>query len=545
MGVGSDSLGRSSTPGNRVVRALVVALALALLSGLTVSASQAAARRAVSVSRSVSGGTALTGDAASVSGRVSVAPRGGRVALQRLVGRSWRTVRTDRLSAQRTYRFPLATRAAGTARYRVYSPADAGRRAGASRSFALNVLACPRSAAPARGVAAWFNHPGQRTPSRIVRGLSRLFCSAARGAHINIGLYFTTGALDRSEVGRLMVPLQRVARHRGVKVRFMLEGKLYGRGGPMASALPIIRRFATVSLCRYGCHNDRPGAVKGGGIQHHKFVTVSDTSWRRGVDPAVVVSTANWSHSQLHKFWQSALLLHNDRGLFREFDVQAKTLVACGTAAGCASWGTRMQQLSLSPRTYALTNTAGVWHDAAATERRGSTGTGRGVTFSPWKLTDPLAYALRGYRCTPEHRTVRVAHMFVTAGRQKVVNALRALRQSGCDVRVILRQLHNSPLEDGVRRIKAAGLPVRCLGRMHNKVILVDAVRKSDGRPDRVMWVGSQSLGANALRNNDESLLRLSTAEATGSGARLGNSRLWSAFLGDWGAMRRHQQPCG
>src|SRR3954447_26045975 len=144
MGVSSDSLGRSSTPGERVVRALVVALSLALLSGLTVSASQAAGRRAVSVSRSVSGGTALTGDAASVSGRVSVAPRGGRVALQRLVGRSWRTVRTDRLSAQRTYRFPLATRAAGAARYRVYSAADAGRRAGASRSFALNVLACPR-----------------------------------------------------------------------------------------------------------------------------------------------------------------------------------------------------------------------------------------------------------------------------------------------------------------------------------------------------------------------------------------------------------------
>ena len=540
----SDSLGRSSTIGQRFVGALVVALALTLLSSLTVTASQAATRRAVSVSRTVVGSTVLTGDGASVSGRVSVAPPGARVALQRLVGRTWRTVKSERLTSLRTYRFAIATRVAGAARYRVYSPADTRRLAGASSSFVVNVLACAPGTPPTRGAAAWFGRPFMRTANPIVSNLARLFCSAARGARINIAMYFVTSPMDRSAVGQLMVPLQRVARYRGVKVRFILEGKLYGQGAPLASSVPVLRRFAAVTLCHAGCHNERAATAPGNGITHHKYVTVSDMAWSRGVDPAVVMSSANWSESQLHRFWQSAVLIYDDDALFKQFDVESETMVACAVN-GCASWAARMGQLGLSPQTYGLRDQYGLWYDVAPHERSGDASRGRGVTFSPWSGRDPLATALRGYTCTPEHRTVRVAHMFITSGRQAVIDALAALQAQGCDVKIVLRQLPGTPEQDGVKRLRAAGLPVGCLLRVHDKVVLVDAVRTSHGRPDRALWMGSQSLGLSALRSNDEALLRASTADATNSMARYANSAMFGGFMNHFDAMYRLRERCG
>jgi hypothetical protein len=166
------------------------------------------------------------------------------------------------------------------------------------------------------------------------------------------------------------------------------------------------------------------------------------------------------------------------------------------------------------------------------------------VTFSPWSGADPLAARLRGYTCTPEHRTVRVAHMFITSGRQGVIDALSGLKAQGCDVKILLRQLPGTPEQDGVRRLRAAGLSVGCLLRVHDKVVLVDAVRRANGRPDRALWMGSQSLGVSALRSNDEALLRVSTADAETSAARLANSSLYSGFMGHFNAMYRVREKC-
>jgi hypothetical protein len=530
-------------PTSSGVRLLVGLLALVLCAGLStlpVGSSEAASR--VRVTRTVDAGTVLAGDRATVRGRVTPAARGTRVSLQRLVGKRWRSVKSTRLTARSTYAFSLATRRAATARYRVLAPARAGRRAATSPAFGLRVLACTPSAAPSRGAAAWFGGPWVRSTSPISRQLARLFCAAAPGSTVDISMYFVRAVLDRSDVGAILVPLQRVARYRGVRVHFMLEGRLYGRGAAFASSTRILRRIGTVTFCNAGCRNERPAGTRGEGILHHKFITISDMSWRRGADPAVVVSSANWSQSQLHNFWQSALLLYDDQALFRQFDVQWNTMAAC--SRGCASWAARLSRLSLAPRTYGLTNSNGVWNDAVPVERLGGSTTGRGVTFSPWPGVDPMAAALRSYRCVPGHRTIRVGHMFITSGRQSIIDALAALRARGCRVQVILRQLPGkTQLQAAIKLMARARLPLGCLDRMHNKIVLIDAVRVSDGRPDLAMWMGSQSLGLSALRTNDESLLRTSSAAASGPD-RIANQRMYLAFNANWEQMARVQKRC-
>jgi phosphatidylserine/phosphatidylglycerophosphate/cardiolipin synthase-like enzyme len=165
------------------------------------------------------------------------------------------------------------------------------------------------------------------------------------------------------------------------------------------------------------------------------------------------------------------------------------------------------------------------------------------VLFSPWPRGDPLEAALHGYTCTSAHHTVLVDHMFLTSSRQAVIDALAGLARRGCRVRIVLQKLDHGPLADGARTVRASGLRVSCVARLHDKVVLVDAVRRSDGRADKAVWTGSQSLGGRALRFNDEALLRVSTADATGR-ARVADAILYSRFLSSWRALSRHRQAC-
>jgi phosphatidylserine/phosphatidylglycerophosphate/cardiolipin synthase-like enzyme len=132
--------------------------------------------------------------------------------------------------------------------------------------------------------------------------------------------------------------------------------------------------------------------------------------------------------------------------------------------------------------------------------------------------------------------------MFVTAGRRAVIDALAGLAHHGCRVQVMLQKRTGRPLADGARRVRAAGLPVSCVAGLHDKVIMVDAVRP-DGRADKAVWTGSQSLGGRALRFNDEALLRVSTADAGGR-AKVANQALYSRFLREWRTLRRHREAC-
>ena len=251
---------------------------------------------------------------------------------------------------------------------------------------------------------------------------------------------------------------------------------------------------------------------------HHKFVTVSDTRWRPGVDPVVVSSSANWSNSPLRQ-WQSTVTSYDDRALAREFGIQFETMLSCASPGHCASWSSRLRALGLDAASYAMTAVDRLWFDDRPTVRMGSPGRGSSVFFSPRRHHDWLVNSLDGYTCTAQHRTIRVGHMFVTPSRVRVLEALARLRSRGCRVSMVLSTPVSEATRQGVRLARQLGFSPTCLRGMHDKLITVDAVVASTGRPDRSLWEGSQSLGGHALRSNDEAMLRLST-EARRPGGR-------------------------
>jgi len=522
----------------RLVSTLAAAL---LLTGLIGTGADAAATLRVTVTRAVSATTVLTGDSISITGRVSPARTGAPVVLQRYVGGRWGTVRTTTMTSAGTYRLTLSSWTYSSYRYRVVSPADSRRKSGVSASFVAKILTCERSSAPASGRAAWFTRPGLRTTSPIATQIGRLLCSAARGATVNIAMYFIRAGGD---VDTILRSLSRVSRYRGVKVRILLEGRLYRSGTPLAPELTALKRYATVVLCQLGCQNERYGEEAKGAIMHHKFISINDMTWASGADPAVVMSSANWSQSQLRYKWQSAALSYRDASLHRETEKQWKILNACAGPGGCATWNDTVAKSSLSPSTDGISQRANLWHSTLATERLGNPGSGTGLTFSTWLAADPVASALRSYSCTPAHRTIRVAHMFITLARLSVIRALQELRAKGCSVYVVVGGVGGAKPGPGVMALREAGVNVTCTADVHDKIVLVDAVRIADGRPDRSVWMGSQSLSGNALRANDEAMLRFSTSGATPTAAHA-NAVVWNGFIGQWGRIHAKRASCG
>jgi hypothetical protein len=426
------------------------------------------------------------------------------------------------------------------------SVSSAGASAAASAAavrVAAGPRACPAMRRPARPNHVWFSRPGLRGTAPIARHVAQLICSAARGARVDIALYYIRAGDPHVEA--MLRSLRRMVKYRGVKVRILLEGKLYRRGSGLSSSLAPLRRFAQVVLCNRGCRSERRFVAGGppAGIQHHKFVTINNMRWSPGADPVVVSSSGNWSESQLERHWQSAMMTYGDRRLFREFHMQWELMRTCAARTGCAGWSRRMQQLGLGNQ-YAVVSNTNVWHDARAALRSGDAGRGSQVLFSPYPgaLDDPVAGSLQGYDCSAGG-SVWVAHMFVTRARNAFLAALQDMQTAGCDVRIILSTSDASTSVEGRRLAQERGLPVVCVPHMHDKLVLVNAVRLDSGQRDHMLWSGSQSMGGNGLRKNDEAYIRLSVTEASGTAAAA-NQVVWNRYLAYWRTMRNHTAPC-
>lgn len=528
--------------GTRVRLPFLVAAVILLVLCCTQQVVAAAPSGRVRVSVAATSTLVHSGSPVRLRGTISSADRREVVRLQRHTSHGWRDVATDRLNSRRRYSMLVRPRL-GTHSYRVVAPAHRRLRWGASAAVRVQALPCTPLARPTSRTAAWFSHPGQRSASQLATNLGRLICSAARGARVDIAMYFIRELQGQADMDALLKPLAGVARYRGVKVNIITEGKVYRSGSPLLPTLSSLRKYTTTTVCRFGCHNDRPDPAAGGNpsIMHHKFVTISDMAWLSRVDPAVVNSSANWSRAQLANQWQSAVVMYDDPVIEKQFDIQWRELKACAT--DCAGWGAQQRSLGISATDYALTDHAGLWTDAVVHERRGGDGRGTEVVFSPQDGADPLVQELDDFTCTPEHHTVRVAHMFVTRGRNSVIAAFGHLVDRGCDVQVVVTNPGGPLQADGIKRLRAIDVPTTCASRLHDKLILVDAVHRSTGLPDRVLWMGSQSLGGKALRANDESSLRLSTAEATGAAVRE-NSAVYHAYAKHWQAIDAVKQGC-
>ncbi len=529
----------------RLLVALLAVVATALPVALPQVAQAATSKRVVKITRTVSPSTVMTGQAVGITGTVTPAPTGSLVALQRYASGQWTTVARARVNYRDRYSFRIVP-ATGQRYYRVYSRPDARRYSGTSYRASITALSCTAKPAPSRPVEAWFADNRGSSTSEIASRMGRTFCAAAPGSRVNVAMYFIRTGAANGDVEAILTPLERMARFKGVKVRILLEGKLYTRTSPLYPTLARLRSFAQVVLCEWGCRNEQAAPLAGGGraISHHKFVTISDMSWASGVDPLVVSSSANWSQSQLRYHWQSAIMTYKDAALTREFDLQWEALATCAGALGCSYWSNRLTRWGLPSDGYGLQPVEQVWRDVVPRERPGSAGHGSGVLFSPWGgADDPVATALQQFTCQPGS-SVRVAHMFLTRQRNRVLYTLKALQNAGCDVRLLFSADTDSGGIEGIAKARSLLLPVTCVARVHEKAIIVDAVRKETGTRERALWTGSHSLSGTALAVNDETLLRLSV-ERAGSPYAAANVSVFDTYQNRWTELSQRAVPCG
>ena len=513
-------------------------LLLGLLQILATAEPATAAGRPVPITRTVSARTVLSGDRVRVHGRVGRLAPGSKVALQRSTSLGWRTLGWTRTSRTGTYSF--APRVHSSRWFRVYSPRHPRRPASASAPVHVRAAGCAGMGQPA-ATTAWFAAPDPRHRSPMARHIGRLICSAAPRATIDVAMYFIRSR--NPDTNLILGSLRQVARYRHVRVNILVERRLYAGHSSLRGSWRDMRRFARMHSCDLGCHDQRRG-VRGHSpsIMHQKFMRISDTVWRPGVDPAVLFSTANWSRQQLRERWQSTVVVYDDRRLATAVRSQWRMLDACGSRSGCNAWNRNVDPLRPVPGIGYMRPVGGIWF-GRMTEFQSDPGRGVGLSFTPRVSGDPVASALNAFTCTRQHHTVRVAHMFITRTRAKVIRSLARLEHEGCDVRVDLSRPGTRAQRSGIRRMARIGVAVGCVGSVHDKLILVDGVRRSTGEPDQMVLMGSQSLGGTALRRNDEAMLRLGTATSTGAAQRA-NQRVFESYLAHWSAINRHRGSC-
>ncbi len=523
----------------RVLTALLVgALALSLC---TAAPAGAAVRKAAKITVSVSARELMAGDPVRITG-TTTAPARSVVALDRRTSTGrWVTAYQTRTTSKRAYTFafdPPAT----TTTYRVASLKTRTTRLARTGTFTVKAFPCVPRPAPDGGSTVLFTKPGPQGVSSTAANISRFICSAATGAKINIAMYFMRYGAGQADSNLIIDSLEAMARFRRVKVRIALEGRLLRPGMSLTSTLSHLRRFATVTVCDQGCHHVGTTApTQTPAILHDKFMTISDTRWRSYVDPLVMSSSANWSRAQMTAAWQSTMFQWNDRVLASDFNAQFEQLVNCGSSARCTTWNSSRARMGYAAAGYGMTLVDGTWAEPTV-ERRGTSGRGTLVSFTPQRTSDKLAYALERYTCSPTHRQVRVAHMFITPGRKRVLDALKALKTKGCDVQLVFSQPTLQGQLDGINLAKSMGLTTSCATGVHDKLVMLDGINPA-GQWDRTVWSGSQSLGGYALRRNDEQLMRYSTAQASGS-AYTQNKLIYSVYLRYWQQIRAVAGAC-
>lgn len=147
------------------------------------------------------------------------------------------------------------------------------------------------------------------------------------------------------------------------------------------------------------------------------------------------------------------------------------------------------------------------------------------------RILNKVAKAMRA----GEPTRIRVAmYLF---NRITIRNRLSALARDGADVNIVLSSHNHEGLprnRDLQETLNANGvaarlLPVRSVGVMHSKYLLIDAPYRLQGevRRRRIVWTGSHNYTRNALNMNDEILLRV-TEPAVYAGYLEDWERLWN-----------------
>ncbi|WP_326582822.1 phospholipase D-like domain-containing protein [Streptomyces sp. NBC_00481] len=346
-----------------------------------------------------------------------------------------------------------------------------------------------------------FNDPlGEESEQLAIRTrLIELTAAALPGSTIKVAVYHVWEA---SVVNALVA-----AEERGVNVQVLLdESSVSDRPtntahGTLAAALGTDRTKGSYVVT---CPVDRSclGDPKyGQSIMHNKFWLFSAVE---GATNVVVQTTSNSTPSAHTKFFNDALLLPNNPTMYDAYADYFDTQVA----QDWASWEYRTVSNGL--------------YKAYFFPRAGSS-----------RATDSVYSVLNNVQCSYKdtagvtRRTwVRVAIFKIT--RMAIAEKLVALKKAGCDVSIVYAESDSAKSSGGTKGTwemmhTSGGPTVRCYNDdrdplnpgqklttpyiIHTKYILVDG--QYDGVRNKISFTGSGNYTGPALRENDESIVKV------------------------------------
>ena len=367
---------------------------------------------------------------------------------------------------------------------------DGDRDADADADADADIDAEPPPNVPAP-LSVFFTRPADDcTPDTTIEDVwVNLVGAAPAGELIRVAMYNWT----RSPIADALL----AAAARGVDVRAAVDGGEATQLDDPASALARLQAGLPAGAVTF-CSSAGGTACIGSVINHNKFLLVSGLD--DGTRDVVVQSSANLTTSQTRQH-NNAVVIRADATLFATYLQYWNDLATDDQDLDYY----RSAEGDLATKAYFFPRDGG---------------------------GDTVASVLGNVACEPGAR-IRIAMAHWTDGRPAVVAALEELAASGCTVEVITRQGNEvvGELSEAINLLLFPDVPCpgsSALIQVHSKYLLIDAPYGTDAPRQwrRLVWTGSHNYTGNALRRNDETLLRIE------------DGPVFDAFGADWELIR-------
>lgn len=342
----------------------------------------------------------------------------------------------------------------------------------------------PCAAAPPVKIetGAVFSDPLQDRAGAVAERLCSYFKQADAGSIISLAAFVISGQSGEDYVDQLLA-----AHERGVKIQVVMDGWQISKA-PSARLIKALGTDTTAGSWVAVCSNTSPegntSSCQGTKGMHNKFALFSSVSGQQNV---VVQSSANVTDVNHVSYWNNALTVTGDDGLYRAY----------------RSYHADMARMEQTPD-YHRTETS-----------RGPAGVSV-VRFFPAATADPVAQRLSELQCKNKNSSVAVTMSEWDDTRAAVAEELGRLKAEGCEVTVAA-----GPVDGQVAAVlDAAGIERRVVedtsttGRVHSKYFVVSGMRDSaspeGNRGDAsFVFTGSHNYNSTSLRRNDEAILEL------------------------------------
>jgi hypothetical protein len=449
--------------------------------------------------------------------------------------------------------------------------------------------ALPALDGPPPLVDAWFNtqtdfptrgnwDPNNHRPWIFPQRISQLICGATPGSTVRMGMYFirATNDSNATEIGRpesdanvVYEAMEWLAKYRNVKVQVVLDNTNTCATAPPGQSCTHImtpsarraveQRFSKIPgrqvvYCVNGCFNQMRYGVNTYGIEHEKFITISDTNFggsyaspdatdSAGQHPVVISSSANLARSQIRNYHQEASEIYDDQEAWRQFDVRFQGMWSCALDY-CSKLGDPATHTigapgyvgPADPGGRALVQEPGrkIWADPFL-YRHTDPGRGTRITFAPQRDvpdSDVFIHQFDNVDCDVQDK-IRIAMFKLTdAKADEMVRTLRQLKARGCDIKMLMStsegQTVVSPSVSSA--LKNAKIDFACTQiAMHTKMISIGPMSGPLGS----VLTGTANMSVAGQLYSEEHILTFDAVRAVGA-AQQAMKRVYNQYLAEW-----------